>query len=604
MAQTVFSQEYVYTSQNPTMLREHAKESAKVIQEVPQGEKLIVIEKQADWIKVLYNTAMGYIAISQLSFAAPPDQIPFVDIEDLRKQYKNNQQTMTKIKFQSWWEDTQKSLMNHQIRSHGYVEQAKEGWVDGLHVQMNVDPLSENTVYDIVLLLNKERHDNSILAKLVKGELLEFTGYIESINTPLGAFVVRVKDVELLFKEQADTLSKSQETSPSEEHAPASEELDIAALLNEYKSNKEKMTKAGFEAWWNQTQTTLKAKESIRITGYVYDASKVREGISLDVNVFPESERDQYARYGRQCSVILDETSYKDRIATLQKYDVVEFTGKISDLVTSLGLFIVEMNKGELVDIQQQTETNVNVALPVSSQGRPPIFDFAELQTQYAINEGKLTEYGFKTWKELLNALISDNIITSQGTVLEARIKGENTLEVQVDIHRPSDQKSEILLRMDKGANQDIIMTLDKGTPIRFTGYVKWWSISAKKVNLQIENGMILKSEEATEISEKSVTPQEVSDDVQTLTSNDLLCKFVLGLMSDDVILTNNSGRDMNNVTLTITLDEGSASDTIRIWRKNEPKKYNFKGVRTTKTIQIELSSDEGKLSHAYPSGH
>ncbi len=71
-----------------------------------------------------------------MTFSAPTPDATFIDISEFREQYKTNKETMTKIKFKSWWEETKENLIGQRIHSQGYVQKAKDSWVEGLHVQI------------------------------------------------------------------------------------------------------------------------------------------------------------------------------------------------------------------------------------------------------------------------------------------------------------------------------------------------------------------------------------------------------------------------------------------------------------------------------------
>ncbi len=570
-----FSQEYIYSIQEPTILREQPTEDADVVLEIPKDEKLIVLEKHGDWIKVLHESIIGYVVASHVTLSIPTPDATFLDIIEFRSQYETNKETMTKIKFKRWWEDIEKSVTGQRIRSQGYVQKAKEGWLEGLHVQIDIDNPSENTGYDVILHLDKEKHQDA-LVNLIKGMNLQFAGTVESINTSLGIFVIRLDDVEMFFEEHAEqTLEEQPGEQVSEDPSSlqtSSDFLNFVEVFHQYKANKENMTKAAFEAWWEQTTETLKQKEHIRSKGYVYDANDSWTlGLSIELNIFPEAERDKYAKYTSQYSLSMEEKD-KPFMATLQKYDEIEFTGNITNFMTSLGFFAAEIQNVTIVNVERQQNTGVNINIPEMSPEHPAFFDFAELQKQYAINEGKLTTFGFETWEEQLKTTIEDNTIHSQGHVVEARSRGENEIEVLLDIHTPPDQRDDAVLMMNKGKNRDMIMELDKGKLITFAGTVTRFKISSKRVSLRMENGEIL---ERIEPKKSKASKETVTD--QAITHNDITCKFVVGFVKDGVFLTNNSGQTLHNVQLKITLDEGNATDSFPVWQQKNEKNIFLK---------------------------
>ena len=138
----VYSQEYIYSSDKGTVLREQPSEDGKLLLEISRGEKLVVIEKQKEWIRVFYNEIVGYIQSKQLVSTPPQEQALIVDFIDIRTQYTKNKQEMTKFKFEAWGKEIQKKYVGELIQTQGYVEQAKETWGGDLIVQINIDPPS------------------------------------------------------------------------------------------------------------------------------------------------------------------------------------------------------------------------------------------------------------------------------------------------------------------------------------------------------------------------------------------------------------------------------------------------------------------------------
>jgi len=123
--QNVYSQEYMYASQSPTMMREKSTNDATVVSEIPKGEKLVVVGKEDRWIKVMYNDKIGYVDLAHVSLSSQAEETKSIDFLDLRTQYKQNKETMTKIKFETWWKETKDAIEGSRIISKGYVDSAK-----------------------------------------------------------------------------------------------------------------------------------------------------------------------------------------------------------------------------------------------------------------------------------------------------------------------------------------------------------------------------------------------------------------------------------------------------------------------------------------------
>lgn len=197
-AQNVYSQEYMYTIQNPTMMREKPVTDATILNEIPKGEKLIVLVKEDPWIKVMYNDKIGYVELGHVTSSAPEEEAKTIDFLDIRTQYKQNKETMTKIKFQAWWKELKSSIENKRITSQGYVDTAKETWTGKLIIRLDVDVPSEGvSAYDIELQMDPVK-DKEIATQLDKDEILSFTGKVTLFDIMLGGLIVNVEDVTIL----------------------------------------------------------------------------------------------------------------------------------------------------------------------------------------------------------------------------------------------------------------------------------------------------------------------------------------------------------------------------------------------------------------------
>lgn len=136
-----------------------------------------------------------------LARALAEEAIP-VDFLEIRNQYKENKETMTKIKFETWWDELQASIKGKRIISRGYVDSAKETWTGKLIVRLDIDPPSNTaSAYDIELKMNPEK-DKEIVVKLDKEEIVTFTGTVDIFGMTFGTLLVTVKDVTILSHEK------------------------------------------------------------------------------------------------------------------------------------------------------------------------------------------------------------------------------------------------------------------------------------------------------------------------------------------------------------------------------------------------------------------
>lgn len=109
---------------------------------------------------------------------------------------------MTKIKFETWWDELQASIKGKRIISRGYVDSAKETWTGKLIVRLDIDPPSNTaSAYDIELKMNPEK-DKEIVVKLDKEEIVTFTGTVDIFGMTFGTLLVTVKDVTILSHEK------------------------------------------------------------------------------------------------------------------------------------------------------------------------------------------------------------------------------------------------------------------------------------------------------------------------------------------------------------------------------------------------------------------
>lgn len=82
---------------------------------------------------------------------------------------------------------------------------------------------------------------------------------------------------------------------------------------------------------------------------------------------------------------------------------------------------------------------------------------------------------------------------------------------------------------------------------------------------------------------------------------HDIVCQYTRGIMRDTVTLTNVSDQALHNVNLTLTLGTAQKQDRRTLWRSNAAMTYRFLLRATVQQVSLDLTCDEGSISHEYP---